>query len=456
MDHIRKREEFILLAIGSFNLFGVNHPPGSEALRYLLGIQTDTLNRHMKHLRDMGMIEEQMNAFYFTAEGAHLHERLYTDMMDRDLIPEKNSTSGICQIRTIMPLIKDQKSYIEVAAAIRQNKCFDIIDYLNTKKALRPGSEERLKMDEILDQGVDAQIKVDDLYSGLSMLGIKPEQVHDTIDPSKVSDNLIIAEVKRRGSKIEEAFSLFDGLRSEKSLTPGHWIVCLIGCMECLKAIKGPESALNEVVKLLKRVKDPFHKALLLYLQADILSDMRDHDKATRLYRTSEGMMKALNMQRTRTELCNSLGVHYFRQRRFNLAERTWKRALILTNKYDLIWTKALIEINLADCESMKGNHRTAWNKIRRAEEILRKYDDLEGLADIEYNKALLYIRQGKIDKAYDSYDRAEAYPLRYAKKKDEWQEVLNECLVENGYPPRTFAYIKPPLSASEKQEKGK
>ncbi len=225
-------------------------------------------------------------------------------------------------------------------------------------------------------------------------------------------------------------------LHSRKGLLPGEWITCLIGWITCVKTVKNPEKSLEIIDIYLNKDLRPEHKALLYYLKADILSDLGINEEATGFYLKSLKMMRALEMNISKAELLNSHGVHLFRLKNFSYAEKQWKKSRDLSIKFNLPWLKAITEINLSDTYSRKGKIRTAHDLLRRAEKVLKKLNDLEGISGVHFNKALVHIREGKLTKARESFESSQEYPLLYKKKKDERREVYEKCLEENGYLP--------------------
>ena len=147
-------------------------------------------------------------------------------------------------------------------------------------------------------------------------------------------------------------------------------------------------------------------------------------------------MMRALDMPMSKAELLNGFGVHLFRIGRYDLAEKKWVKCRNISNQYKLPWIKAIAEMNLSDIYSRKGKFRTAHDLLRRCEKTLKKINDLEGVSGVYFNRALVYAREGKIDEAYEFFERSEEFPLVYDNKRKERREVFNDCLRDKGYSP--------------------
>ncbi|MEA3557861.1 MAG: tetratricopeptide repeat protein, partial [Candidatus Thermoplasmatota archaeon] len=359
------------------------------------------------------------------------------EVSDYELMTEKHCVIKVCKLHTIIDCIKDSETLIQIVSSIRKKKALDVIELIQKKVALHPGSMESIMIDEVLSTGGECPVSTDDLFKALTMLGRKQEEFDlGTID---IRTTLITADLKRRKGKILEAMQLFFNLlNSRTGLEPGYWIVCLVGWITCINISEGSGSALTIIERYLSLIDNPAHRSLLYYIQADILSDIGENEKATERYYKSLRIMRVSNMPVTKAELLNSYGVHLFRSGQYDLAEKKWIKCRNLSNKYNIPWMKAIAEINLADSYSRKGKIRSAHDLLRKAQKVLREIGDLEGVSGVNFNKALVYVREGKINRAYMSFEASDEFPLVYESKKKERRRVFDECLIENGYSPRT------------------
>jgi tetratricopeptide (TPR) repeat protein len=228
----------------------------------------------------------------------------------------------------------------------------------------------------------------------------------------------------------EDFYCMING----RVLIPGHWIVAMIGWIRCLN-ISSTETALEQIDRLLKQVVNPSHRAWLIFMKADILSDDRRYEEAITHYRHSLGIMKLKGMKVSMAEVKNSYGVNLFRMGLTEKAEKEWIECRNLCIRYNLPRMKSIVDMNLSDIWSKKGNFRRAHDNLRKAEKVLKEVGDYEGISGVNFNRALVYIREGKVQKAQECFQKAESYPLIYEKKRRERREVYNQCLEENGYP---------------------
>jgi tetratricopeptide (TPR) repeat protein len=421
-----KNIDLVLIAIGFGNEFD------KAAISKIIDIKPVTMEKHLKTLEKSGFLERISNEYFIlTEKGDVQYDKLMNIISDLDLIPDKHSVTRIIKMHSILSLIKDPKSLMKIIISINNNKELDIIELFRLNSALKPGSLEHMIMDELIEKGETVTISTDDQFKDLTMIGRKPGEIIEDILP--VREVLIRADLRRRAGKPREALDMFLMLlHSRDGLLPGEWITCLIGWITCVKMVKDPEKALEIINEYLGRELRPEHKALLLYLKADILSDKEINNDATKCYFKSLKMMRALDMNISKAELLNSHGVHLYRMNNFSHAEQQWRKSRELSIKYGLPWIKALTEINLSDVYSRKGKFRTAHDLLRRAEKVLYELNDPEGLSGVHFNRSLLLAREGKLDKARESFSISEEFPLVYNQKRDERRRVFEECIKEN------------------------
>ena len=134
----------ILLAMGSFKSFGRDLPPDIKELATIIDVKEETLDRYIKHLINTNILKKNtdndQDSYVLTKEGIDLASRLFEELIETDLIPERHAVSKICKLRALGPQIKDIGSLIKIASSVRKNRTMDVIEMQYTMSALRSGS----------------------------------------------------------------------------------------------------------------------------------------------------------------------------------------------------------------------------------------------------------------------------------------------------------------------------
>ncbi|MFO8051251.1 MAG: hypothetical protein R6V01_06075, partial [Thermoplasmatota archaeon] len=289
-------QDLIIIAIGFDNISSI------KSLSSDLGIVANTVKRHLKTLfnrKEVDIIDDDQ--IILTVHGVEYYNELVSEIMDHELTPEQHSVSKVCKIGSIFTMIPNSKTLIKILNSLHTDQKLDVIELIRLDNALKPGSYDNIFFDELMKKDDSINISTDERYKDLTMLGMK--KGNEIPDEQPIKEILIMADLKRRSGKVWEGFEMFsDLLYSRKGLLPGYWIICLIGWLTCIKNIYDPEKSLELIDKYLNRVNRTEHKALLLYLKADILSDSGQNDEADVLFLKSLRMMRALNMNLSKAE----------------------------------------------------------------------------------------------------------------------------------------------------------
>jgi len=393
------------------------------------------VGNHLKELQRNKLVLKNIrsNHYVLTKIGYERFKELKEEISEYELTPERNGTTKVCKLKVIISKIRKPVTLVRLVKAFWNDEHVDILELFQREDAFNESSYFNRWMDEMLLSGGEHTLTEDKAFLDLSLLGIKPGQYNGWIDD--VRSALINADLKRRQGNVTDALNDFQKILYRKGLEPGYWIVCLIGLIYCVNLKNGSETALKMIEIELKQSTNNGHKAWLIYLKADILSDMGEYEKAKQFYDHSLRIMAILKMGVSMAEVRNSYGVNLFRQGNEEGAERQWIRCRDLSIKHKLPRMKSLAEINLADVYSKRGNIRRANDNLNRAYKVLKKVGDLEGISGVNFNRALVFLRAGKHDKALKAFRESEEYPLIYKQKRDERRRVFEQCWNETGHP---------------------
>jgi tetratricopeptide (TPR) repeat protein len=186
--------------------------------------------------------------------------------------------------------------------------------------------------------------------------------------------------------------------------------------------------------RTLPRISKPIHVGLLRKLQGDILSDMKEHEGSLGLYRSALGIFRAERTRMLELSTLNNMGVTQFRQDRFDAAMRTWQKVRNLCIERDYVMMKALVGLNLADSYARIGKVKRAHAILRESAQVFEAIGDLESLSMVEFNRALVYVEEGKKDRALEHFSVCMRFPFVSELKAGERRDVLRARFAAKGW----------------------
>jgi len=413
----------------------------SKNLSDLLEIKPGSLRQYIAGLKKMRCLEKYSNRlgyihYSLSFEGKEKYYEIKKEIENIEIIPEKHSISRRCMFNTIIPLLRNPLDRITVAKHVSRNKPFDLVEMVQQLNALAPESKERAMLREMIIGTEEDKESLEDVVAGFTLIGNKPGLLskYEEMETS-VDSLLILAELKRRRGEIEESRIIIDHLLTRREgLSTDKWIVCVLNMIQLILSLEGQEKALDIIDQTLSKLNNPAHIALIKKLEADIHSIRKEWEKATSLYKSCLGTFSAKQMHALQAITYNNMGVMFFRQGRFDFAEKNWLKARNLAHKHKLVWMKSFIEINLSDSYAKKGKIKRAKDMLRGSRKVMEEIGDMEGLSDVNFNQALVYIEEGNPNKALDFFKMTEDFPLIYNEKKMERREVFKERYQAKGW----------------------
>ncbi len=427
-------EDILVFAIGIME----NEMKGGNLAKrefcYAIGISNSTLNRHIKKLMNSQIIDDLEKGsvgYTLTSKGKEMYEGIRKIAVDIYLTPEKHGTGSIISFRSILDYISDPIVILTIVSHTHLDKDIDVVKILQRYAAMKDGSRYLTFIDEVLSIEFDEHIDCsDEIMLSTTSIGIRNcsgDIVKYSMD--RYRSILAMAEFKFRSGDLDEASSTYRYLlESLPGLPQNIWIMALIRYLKCMMG-KGEHDDVLEVTEKI----DPFvtnvaHRAMIKQVRADDLSYLGRHDQAEELYRYCSGVYYKMELPILLSTLKNNIGVMYFRQGKYDLAEFHWREGKKIARKNDLLWVNAILDMNMGDLLVYRKNRiKRGKDLIRNARKVMERLNDLEGIADAHFNYSLACIEEGNLKLAEKHFRRSMEFPIHDEVRRNERVNVFRE-----------------------------
>ncbi len=166
-----------------------------------------------------------------------------------------------------------------------------------------------------------------------------------------------------------------------------------------------------------KSLEDTDHRMLRAYgkhVIARIYSSTGKLEKAISIYNS---VVRSFEHQAIPLLACialNNRGVVYYRMEELEKAVNDWRKAIKYAKQSNSNYSEAVILTNIADMDSMMGNHEKGLIRLKRSENIFKRFNDLEGFSIVEFNRSLIYLDMKELEMAREAFIKGTevAYPL--------------------------------------------
>jgi len=396
-------------------------------------ISRSRLDHLLGDLRRGGLIEKSrygIGGHILTSDGDREYALVLYGIEDLDLAPERFGIARHAKAGIVLEMVRDPLEAVRIISMILKRGSLDLPSELDRARALEPGSRERIMMEEMMSAG-KAYEDIEAIITNFMMVCDDSEIEFENLD-----NTLIDAEMKRRAGQVEEAKCLFLAVLSQKTgIDPGRKLISLIGLIQSVRSLEGSKGAFDLMDEILVKMRDPVQMAILHKFYADILSDIKEFDRANKLYHSCLGTFRAKKMYLLESTIILNQGVLYFRQDKLDLAERCWIKARNLARTHDFPYVKTIAEINLADFYAICGKIKKAKGLLRSARAYMERIGDWEKVTGVDFNMALVYVEEGDQEKAMRFFSRSEEFPLLNFDKWQERRDVFNERFRKKGWP---------------------
>jgi len=258
----------------------------------------------------------------------------------------------------------------------------------------------------------------------------------DDLSPRLVDSLLIDAETKCKQGRLAESDRIYRHIVSlHPHITRNQWFQSNLGLAQVIRRKDGPENAISFLEKLMEQTDDGLYKACITQAIGTCYGYLGDQDKALQFLSSSIRSFRYYQVPLLLAIALNNRGVEYFTMDKVDQAESDWLTAVNRSKRAGSRYAQARLLCNLADVEIKRGNLDKAEKNLDRSERLFRKANDLEGVAGVEFNRALKSIAETDLVGFQDHFMRSEdvAYPLPPEYERQLWRNVLMDRAKENG-----------------------
>jgi len=331
-----KKEDLILFCIGYLKAYHSTKNYNKKDIADVLNISKNTLNRYLARMRDSELIMKKKGTdavcgHSLTKKGMEMYEKVSEIGLNLFLTPDQHSVHSICPLKPLIRFINDPIILIKIIGQTFQGKKFDVRDLFQQENILSPNSRYYASIDEVFSIKDDSSsISPEEMLIALTNLGIKPKEARSRMDDrDRIISTLAIAEFKRRNGNLKDALSLIDHILSlTPGLTPNIWIIAYTTKLKCMSGLGKHDEVIEIIDKTVPLIENKIHRAMILQIEADILSLKGRYQEADRIFRSCIGSYRAKNMLVLQISVYNNMGVMLFRQSKNEKAEDMWKKAL--------------------------------------------------------------------------------------------------------------------------------
>ncbi len=405
-----------------------------------IGISLSTFNRCVNRLIQKGLVKRKQKLkgvcrYGLSSRGINYYERISSKIYNIILTPEQHNVSMICSINPIIESIKDPTIIFKIISFSIKGIELNVPGLLQKYSCFNSDGRFQGYLDEVLSrEQPDYETNPEEFVKSVTQLGLEPGDVNNRMNnPDRYKSALSTAEYKLRSGNLDDAISLYTSILStDKGLDQNVWIVAYTRYMRCLmgKGEHGKVISMAEEIDPL--IRNCIHKAMIKQEHATSLSFKKKYGQAKKLYDYSLRVFENENLPILQTSLRNNLGVLHYRRNQFSLAEKQWLMAERIAKKNNILWMKAILCMNLGDLISHnKGQTRRGKERVRRARKIMESLNDMEGIADAQFNYSLVCIDEGNIKLANKYFIRSLEFPIIDEAKRNERVEVFEGRLKE-------------------------
>jgi tetratricopeptide (TPR) repeat protein len=333
------------------------------------------------------------------------------------LLTEKRHNIPTCMtVRNLLKRMSDPMDKAFFLAVYNHNKYFDLPMFLQTMKLSREDTNPLTifaNLEEIQNSR-RGESSAESFYNA-SLFGNIDRKLLTSDDWSgKDIDALIIlAEAKIRRGELEDAKLIHEYLLDQVvDLTQNQWFIINLDQAKIMEKAKSVDDAICHLEHLEKMVDDRMHSALIKVRKGWYLFIKGEREKGLDLLDSAINSFSKFGVPLFLSMAHNNRGVSRFIMEDFEGAEEDWLKTRKFAREAKSEYCEGIVLPNLADIYMKAGRFDKARESLDRSRAILEKIQDLEGLALVDLNEALLKVEMGDIDGAIEIYSNMDSTQL--------------------------------------------
>jgi tetratricopeptide (TPR) repeat protein len=358
------------------------------------------------------------------------------------LTPERHNVPSIVKVPVVMNHLSDSLEKIFFLSLYNKLKRFDLPFYFQTMKTSKQDNNIVNVLSEIGAGEEVQEMPVVETFFRTRFYGILKKDCLTDLEGIKSNDPnslLIIAEASTKQGRLEEARTIYEYLLSPNvSLTQNQWTMASIYLAHLDSRSGKGESCINKLQNIYDSIDNKIFRSYIKQMMARTYYESGDHEKALELFTESINSFNKFGLPLMLAITHNNRGIIHYIFEDIQNAENDWNKARKYARDAGSRYVEAAIFTNLADVELLRGNLEKSWKYTEMSHERYSSVHDLEGMAEVDFQRALYYLHVKDLDEALNHYRRWEslAFPLPSPGQRDLKKKVFQERLQENGFDP--------------------
>jgi tetratricopeptide (TPR) repeat protein len=433
--------DLVLLGI-SYHPEGVLPIEEREELGTVLGRSQITIKKNLTSLKKDGLISKRKELgrsfIEVTEEGEKRLTSIDEELNHHFFTPEHHFIPRPVRLMDILNTINDHWVRLFMTNLFFSVTDFDLIETLNTFELLsKETSIYKLLESDVMFDGASnisnfVHSFMESTLYGQSEVNKDEEREWNIESLVLEADNRII-----RG-ELDQGLELYQNILEMENLSQDIWFIATVGRIKTLPKM-GRYDEMNIVLEdTRKSITNKMALAYLNQIEADILEMEGETERARVLFERSIGTFRHFNHPVFLSIAYNNYGILMFNSDRYDEAEKLWRksRRCALEGNCEHMALTALG--NLASIMRLKGDFQRAQDYLDEASSSYEKMNNLEMLAGIEYNRALLTLSMNEFDRSIELFNRSlfEIYPLVSDLTREERLEAYTKEAKKYKYTP--------------------
>lgn len=412
-----------------------------------LDISDSTLDHYIGLLHRDGMIEKKRSKIIrpisdtITITTLGINElKMVEDVVSRFLLtPERHNVPSCVQVGSILKRIRDPMEKIFFLSVFTRLKRFNLMVFLEALRYSRSDSNLLNVLSDMDSNGKDGEdgTLVNSLFRTYMFAEFDEESFMRSADLSRDLDSIILlANAYHRQGRNHDAKDLFNIVLSERSRpTQNQWFLANYGLARVIRSDGDPEGSIRLLDRTMEMTDNKVYHAMLKERKAITLSDLGRMEEAEANFNSANHSFISFGIPVLSSFLHNDRGIHYLRQDRIDEAANEWRKGLKMAKEARSEYIEASLLTNISDIEMREGKLVRAEKSLSKAREKFALRNDLEGIAAVEFNQALLMLYKKDAKKANEIFRRSEetAYPAPSAIERKERRMVFLATAKELG-----------------------
>ncbi|MBN1539353.1 MAG: tetratricopeptide repeat protein [Candidatus Thermoplasmatota archaeon] len=450
---VLQKEELVLFAI---SLIKEDERPNvrfrKEQLANALDINATTLDLYLGKLKKAGCIERHKKKYVedvrqtydILDQGRERFREILSNIEKENLTPERHNIPSIVPVSRILTRIGDPLEKIFFLALYSKVIRFDLPFYLETIKTAKEDSNIVNVLSEAGEE-TPLGVPIVETFFKTCFFGDVNSCMLEELASKQMNVNtlLLVAEASYKQARFDEAMSIYDHLLSGKvKVTQNQWFMARIGKALLRSKMGNTETSIKELDELEDQVDNKVFKAFAKQVKARILSNrVESREESLELFNSAIRSFRAFGFPLLLCIGHNNRGILRFHMNDLKEAENDWNLARKYSREARSKYTEAATLTNLSDIEMLRGNLEKSNRYLKTAKELFHEVGDLERVAIVDFNYALLELEKRNFEKAMEFFRRSEtlAYPSPSPEERRIRREIFRERSLKYGFPEFEF-----------------